>query len=88
MLFNFYWYSRNHPPNFIGRTGNVLIDPSLKIAETTLTSIGRYTPRPYLIRHENQIGRLLIMTRQMDMLMVDEAAVAGYAAKFLNGEYH
>ena len=35
-----------------------------------------------------QLGRLLIMTRQMDMLMVDEAAVAGYAAKFLNGEYH
>ena len=36
----------------------------------------------------NQLGRLLIMTRQMDMLMVDEGAVQGYADKFLNGEYH
>lgn len=45
-------------------------------------------PRLELCSRLDQIGRLLIMTRQMDMLMVDEAAVAGYAAKFLNGEYH
>ena len=45
-------------------------------------------PRLELCSRLDQIGRLLIMTRQMDMLMVNEAAVAGYAAKFLNGEYH
>lgn len=36
----------------------------------------------------DQLGRLLIMTRQMDMLMVSEAAVQTFAANFLNGEYH
>ncbi|MDR1855740.1 MAG: pyruvate, phosphate dikinase [Desulfovibrio sp.] len=36
----------------------------------------------------DQIGRLLIMTRQMDMLMVDDAAVKIFADKFLRGEYH
>ncbi len=45
-------------------------------------------PRLELCSRLDQLGRLLIMTRQMDMLMVNEAAVAGYAAKFLNGEYH
>ena len=45
-------------------------------------------PRPELCSRLDQLGRLLIMTRQMDMLMVDEAAVASYAAKFLTGEYH
>ncbi len=45
-------------------------------------------PRLELCSRLDQIGRLLIMTRQMDMLMVDDASVAGYAAKFLNGEYH
>jgi pyruvate,water dikinase len=36
----------------------------------------------------DQIGRLLIMTRQMDMLMTSEAAVQEYAHRFLNGQYH
>lgn len=36
----------------------------------------------------DQLGRLLIMTRQMDMLMVDEESVQIFANKFLNGEYH
>lgn len=36
----------------------------------------------------DQLGRLLIMTRQMDMLMTSEGAIIGYAKKFLNGEYH
>ena len=36
----------------------------------------------------DQLGRLLIMTRQMYMLMTSEQAVSGYAQNFLNGEYH
>lgn len=36
----------------------------------------------------DQLGRLLIMTRQMDMLMVNEEAVRTFANNFLNGEYH
>ena len=35
-----------------------------------------------------QMGRLLIMTRQLDMLMVDEASVQRFAANFLEGRYH
>lgn len=45
-------------------------------------------PKPELCTRLDQLGRLLIMTRQMDMLMVDEAAVAACADKFLRGEYH
>ncbi|MGE4311136.1 PEP/pyruvate-binding domain-containing protein [Desulfovibrio sp.] len=45
-------------------------------------------PKPELCARLDQLGRLLIMTRQMDMLMVDEAAVAACADKFLKGEYH
>lgn len=36
----------------------------------------------------NQIGRLLIVTRQMDMLMVNEDAVSECARAFLAGEYY
>lgn len=36
----------------------------------------------------DQLGRLLIMTRQMDMLMVNEESVRVFADKFLKGEYH
>lgn len=36
----------------------------------------------------NQIGRLLIVTRQMDMLMVNDDAVHECAAAFLRGEYY
>lgn len=45
-------------------------------------------PRSELCARLDQLGRLLIMTRQMDMLMVNEAAVAACADKFLKGEYH
>lgn len=45
-------------------------------------------PKFELTSRLDQLGRLLIMTRQMDMLMVDDEAVRAYAAKFLNGEYH
>lgn len=45
-------------------------------------------PKLELLSRLDQLGRLLIMTRQMDMLMVDDEAVQVYAAKFLNGEYH
>ena len=45
-------------------------------------------PRHELCARLDQLGRLLIMTRQMDMLMVDDEAVQAYATKFINGEYH
>ncbi|MDO5537596.1 MAG: PEP/pyruvate-binding domain-containing protein, partial [Desulfovibrionaceae bacterium] len=45
-------------------------------------------PREQTVAALNQIGRLLIMTRQMDMLMTSEEAVVTFAGKFLNGEYH
>ena len=45
-------------------------------------------PKLEICSHLDQLGRLLIMTRQMDMLMVSEAAVQTFAANFLNGEYH
>ncbi|MBQ9405422.1 MAG: pyruvate, phosphate dikinase [Desulfovibrio sp.] len=45
-------------------------------------------PKSELCQRLDQLGRLLIMTRQMDMLMVDDNAVQAYAEKFLNGEYH
>lgn len=36
----------------------------------------------------NQLGRLLIVTRQMDMLMTSESAVTVMADKFMVGDYH
>lgn len=45
-------------------------------------------PKSEMRTRLDQLGRLLIMTRQMDMLMVDEAAVQTFATKFLHGEYH
>lgn len=44
--------------------------------------------REELLKRLDQLGRLLIMTRQMDMLMVDDEAVNIFAHKFLNEEYH
>lgn len=41
-----------------------------------------------ILSHLNQIGRLLIVTRQMDMLMVNDNAVQDYANAFLRGKYH
>ena len=36
----------------------------------------------------DQLGRLLVVTRQMDMLMTSEAAVTVMADKFMAGDYH
>lgn len=36
----------------------------------------------------DQLGRLLIVTRQMDMLMTSEAAVTAMADNFMAGDYH
>ncbi len=43
---------------------------------------------PQIAERLVQLGRLLIVTRQMDMLMVDEAAVQRFADNFLAGRYH
>ncbi len=43
---------------------------------------------PQIAERLAQLGRLLIVTRQLDMLMVDEAAVQRFAENFLNGHYH
>ena len=45
-------------------------------------------PRADMENRLDQLGRLLIMTRQMDMLMVNEEAVQLFADKFMRGEYH
>ncbi len=45
-------------------------------------------PRDQIIARLDQLGRLLIMTRQMDMLMTSEEAVSVYANNFLTGVYH
>ncbi len=44
--------------------------------------------REEVLKRLDQLGRLLIMTRQMDMLMVNEEAVNIFAHKFLNEQYH
>ena len=44
-------------------------------------------PRAALEEKLDQVGRLLQFTRQMDMLMVCEAAVEGVARQFLAGNY-
>lgn len=45
-------------------------------------------PRTEVAQRLDQLGRLLIMTRQMDMLMTSEDAVTQFASNFLNGDYH
>lgn len=45
-------------------------------------------PRDQIASRLDQLGRLLIMTRQMDMLMTSEDAVQTFASNFLNGRYH
>ena len=45
-------------------------------------------PRADVEARLDQLGRLLIMTRQMDMLMVNEESVQLFAEKFLRGDYH
>ena len=45
-------------------------------------------PKEEMLPRLDQLGRLLIMTRQMDMLMRTDSSPAEYAAKFLAGQYH
>lgn len=45
-------------------------------------------PRDIVEARLDQLGRLLIVTRQMDMLMTSEEAISTFAQKFLQGEYH
>lgn len=45
-------------------------------------------PREAIEQRLDQLGRLLIVTRQMDMLMTSEEAITTFAEKFLRGEYH
>lgn len=45
-------------------------------------------PEKEIASRLDQLGRLLITSRQMDMLMVNEEAVTAFADNFLNGVYH
>ncbi|MEG2173427.1 MAG: PEP/pyruvate-binding domain-containing protein [Desulfovibrionaceae bacterium] len=45
-------------------------------------------PREAVEARLDQLGRLLIVTRQMDMLMTTEEAIKTFAEKFLREEYH
>lgn len=45
-------------------------------------------PRADMEERLEQLGRLLIVTRQMDMLMVNEESITLFADKFMRGEYH
>jgi pyruvate,water dikinase len=45
-------------------------------------------PRQEIEEKLDMLGRLLIFTRQMDMLMVSEASVIAVAKNFLAGNYH
>lgn len=45
-------------------------------------------PRDIVEARLDQLGRLLIVTRQMDMLMTSEEAISTFAKKFLREEYH
>lgn len=45
-------------------------------------------PRQEMEQRLDQLGRLLIVTRQMDMLMTGDESVRLFADKFLRGEYH
>lgn len=45
-------------------------------------------PREAVEERLDQVGRLLIVTRQMDMLMTSEEAIETFTHNFLNGIYH
>ena len=45
-------------------------------------------PCPVIAEKLDQVGRLLLFTRQMDMLMAGEASVEAVAQNFLAGNYH
>jgi pyruvate,water dikinase len=45
-------------------------------------------PCPVIAEKLDQVGRLLLFTRQMDMLMAGEASIEAVAQHFLAGNYH
>ncbi len=45
-------------------------------------------PEEEILERLDQLGRLLQVTRQLDMLMTDENAVTAFAENFLSGIYH
>lgn len=45
-------------------------------------------PREETCERLDQLGRLLIVTRQMDMLMTSESSVMAMADRFMAGDYH
>jgi pyruvate,water dikinase len=55
--------------------------------DMTQARFQKYTQEETLERLD-QLGRLLIVTRQMDMLMTSEAAVMKMADNFMSGKYH
>lgn len=61
---------------------------SVDVAHDRIRARFQKYPRFEIASRLDQLGRLLIMTRQMDMLMVSEESVEVFATKFLNGEYH
>ena len=61
---------------------------TVETAGTRLRARFQKYPRSTTENRLVQMGRLLIMTRQLDMLMVSEQSVQQFAANFLEGKYH
>ena len=55
--------------------------------DMTQARFQKYAPEEIRNRLD-QLGRLLIVTRQMDMLMTSEASVKTMADNFMSGDYH
>ncbi|NLY40406.1 MAG: phosphoenolpyruvate synthase, partial [Desulfovibrionales bacterium] len=55
--------------------------------DMTQAKFQKYSPEETKERLD-QLGRLLIVTRQMDMLMTSDAAVMAMADNFMSGHYH
>lgn len=70
--------------------GIILKDLGFRVSVIADRVQARYQkyPRTDIMQRLDQLGRLLIMTRQMDMLMTSEEAVTKFASNFLNGDYH
>lgn len=70
--------------------GRILSDLGFRVevvADRVQARFQKY-PRPKIEERLDQVGRLLIVTRQMDMLMISEDSVQEFADKFMRGEYH
>ncbi|MBO4335462.1 MAG: pyruvate, phosphate dikinase [Desulfovibrio sp.] len=61
---------------------------TVETAGTRLRARFQKYPRETTENRLIQMGRLLIMTRQLDMLMVSEQSVQHFASNFLEGKYH